>query len=127
MVRLGIRALFVLAILACCAVGPAGAGTKQVYVHLFTVPTDLPGGGGITRVLPDFEVWLAESFGGYTRLGAGDGAWKNEQGQIEAQGNTVYLVSADRDASADIAARLTRDFGERAPYMLVFPAGRFVK
>ena len=126
MVRLGIRALCVLAILACCAVGPAGAGTQQVYVHLFTVPTDIPG-SDITKVLPDFEVWLTESFGGYTRLGAGDGAWKNEQGRIEAQGNTVYLASADHDASADIAARLTRDFGERAPYVLVFPAGRFVK
>ena len=127
MVRLGIRALFVLAILACCAVGPAGAETKQVYAHLFTVPTDIPDGKDITKVLPEFEVWLTESFGGYTRFGAGDGAWKDAQGQIEAQGCTVYLVSADRDAAKDIAARLMRDFGERAPYMLVFPAGRFVK
>lgn len=127
MARPATRVLTLLVLAVWCFAVPARAQSRQVFVHLFTVPGDLPGGGDITLVLPPFEAWLAESFGGYTRMGAGEGAWKNEKGRVETQGNTVYLVSADRDVSRDIAARLTRDFGERVPYVLVFPAGMFGK
>ncbi|UJX41822.1 hypothetical protein K9F62_03715 [Desulfovibrio sp. JY] len=122
-----IRACVILAILVLFAASPAPAqSSRMVMAHIFTVPADPPG-GNIDTVLPAFENWLATSFGGYTRLGTGDGAWKNEKGQVETQGNIVFLVTTSRDVSKDIAARLTRDFGERAPFVLVFPAGMFVK
>lgn len=124
--RLQLPALFLLALMF-CAVGPARAETRQVFAHLFAVPTDMPGGGDASTIMPAFEAWLTESFGGYTRLGSGGGGWKNEAGQVETEGNTVYLTTADRDFSKEIAARLTHDFGERVPYVLVFPAGLFVK
>ncbi|MFU2210603.1 hypothetical protein [Solidesulfovibrio sp. C21] len=127
MPRTRIHALVVLIILACLAAAPAPAQSSRVVMaHIFTVPADPPG-GNIDAVLPAFENWLATSFGGYTRLGAGDGAWKNKKGQVETQGNIVFLITTGRDVSKDIAARLTRDFGEREPYVLVFPAGLFVK
>ncbi|HCR14312.1 hypothetical protein [Solidesulfovibrio sp.] len=127
MTRRTMRLLCCLLLAAACLSGAAQAETKQVFAHLFTVPTDLPGGGDAAAKLPALEAWLSESYGGYTRLGAGDGGWKNEQGQLETQGNIIYLVTASRDFSKDIAARLAADFGERMPYVLVFPADRFVK
>lgn len=116
-----------LAFLLVAAASLAGAETRQVFAHLFTVPTDGSGGTDAAAKMPAFEAWLAETYGGYTRLGSGGGGWKNESGQVEVEGNTAYLTTADRDVSKEIAARLVRDFGERVPYVLVFPAGMFVK
>jgi hypothetical protein len=105
----------------------ASAKTQPVITHLFLVPVTLPDGRDAAPALVDLEAWLAESFGGYTRLGTGQGGWKNEPGQVETQVNAAYLVTAPRDVSREIADRLTRDFGERVPYVLVFPAGMFVR
>lgn len=107
----------------CLAAGPAAGGeSQQVFAHLFMVPTVLPGGedaAGQTAVL---RTWLAETFGGFTRLGTGEGGWKNEEGRLETEANATYLVTAPRDVSKELAARLRQDFGVRAPYVLVFPA-----
>jgi len=124
--RLQLPALCLFALIACAATS-ARAETRQVFAHLFAVPTDITGGMDASEKMPAFEAWLTESFGGYTRLGSGGGGWKNEAGQVETEGNTVYLTTADRDFSKEIAARLAHDFGERVPYVLVFPAGLFVK
>ncbi|KHK02506.1 hypothetical protein [Desulfovibrio sp. TomC] len=104
---------------------PARADTVQVFAHLFIVPATLADGSEAAPRVPDFEAWLAETFGGYTRLGAGAGGWKNETGQIETEVNTTYLTTAGRDCSKDIAARLVQEFGMRVPYVLVLPAGAF--
>ncbi|MHC1791627.1 hypothetical protein [Solidesulfovibrio sp.] len=106
--------------------GPARADTEQVFAHLLVVPAALPDGSAAADRLPAFESWLAETFGGFTRLGSGTGGWKNESGQIETEINTAYLTTASRDVSKDIAARLVQDFGMRVPYVLVFSAGAFV-
>ncbi len=127
MTRFAFRVLCGLLLAACCLAATAQAENRQVFAHLFTVPTDLPDGGDDSMKLPGFEGWLAQSFGGYTKLGSGDGAWKNEQGQVEIQGNVVYLVTAARDVSKDLATRLAADFGERQPYILVFAADQFRK
>jgi hypothetical protein len=111
-----------------CLTAAAQAENRQVFAHLFTVPTDdLPGGADAAGKILELEKWLVQSCGGYTRLGAGNGAWKNDQGQVELQGNAVYLVTASRDFAKDLAARLSKDFGERMPYILVFPADQFLK
>lgn len=112
--------------LVCWTAAPALADTQQAFAHLFVVPADIPGDGNAAERLIAFESWLAESFGGYTRLGPGGGGWKNETGTVETEGNTVYLTTAPRDFSKEIAARLVRDFGMRVPYVLVFPAGLFM-
>ena len=113
--------------LVCLALAtPARADMDQVFAHLFVVPAALADGSDAAPLLPAFETWLTESYGGYTRLGSGSGGWKNEAGQIETEANTVYLTTANRDSSKDIAARLARDFGVRVPYVLVLPAGAFV-
>uniref|UniRef100_I2PZ96 DUF3574 domain-containing protein n=1 Tax=Desulfovibrio sp. U5L TaxID=596152 RepID=I2PZ96_9BACT len=124
--RVLVPALCLLALLWCLPT-PAQAETRQVFAHLFTVPTDGAGGTDAAARMPAFEAWLVASFGGYTRLGSGGGGWKNEAGQVEIEGNTAYLATADRDVSKEIAARLVADFGERVPYVLVFPAGLFAK
>ena len=98
----------------------------QVFAHVFIVPAALADGSDAAARLPDFEAWLAETFGGYTRLGTGGGGWKNETGQVETEVNTTYLTTAGRDCSKDIAARLVQEFGMRVPYVLVVPAGAFV-
>ena len=89
------------------------------------VPATLADGSDAAPRVPEFEAWLTETYGGYTRLGAGAGGWKNETGQIETEANAVYLTTAPRDVSKDIAARLAGDFGVRVPYVLVLPAGAF--
>ncbi|WP_428565887.1 MAG: hypothetical protein ACP59X_05450 [Solidesulfovibrio sp. DCME] len=127
MTRFASRVLCCLLLAAFCLATTARAENRQVFAHLFTVPTDLPGGGDDSTKLPGFESWLVQSCGGYTKLGPGNGGWKNEQGQVEVQGNVVYLVTAPRDVSKDLAARLTSVFGERQPYILVFPADQFLK
>lgn len=105
----------------------ARADTQQVFAHLFTIPASLPDGGDAKARTAELEAWLAETFGGYTRLGPGGGGWKNETGQVETEANTVYLATAPRDFSKEIAARLATDFGERVPYVLAFPAGLFAR
>lgn len=127
MSRRALLPLLCLLALLWCPSASAGAETRQVFAHLFTIPTDGLGGDDASARMPAFEAWLTDSFGGYTRLGPGGGGWKNETGQVETEGNTVYLATADRDVSKEIAARLVSDFGERVPYVLVFPAGLFVK
>ena len=118
---------FLLAVsLTCLSLAtPAQADMVQVFAHLFVVPAALADGSDAAPALPAFEAWLAESFGGYTRMGSGVGGWKNETGQIETEANTVYLTTANRDSSKEIAARLVQDFGMRVPYVLVLPAGAF--
>lgn len=116
-----------LLVLAICTAAPVRADTGQVFAHLFTVPSELPGGGDASQRTTELEAWLTESFGGYTRLGTGRGGWKNETGQVETETDTVYLTTAPRDFSKEIAGRLEHDFGVRVPYVLVFPAGIFVK
>ncbi|WP_300161384.1 hypothetical protein [Solidesulfovibrio sp.] len=127
MLRATLRLLCCLALASACLAGTARAESRQVFAHLFTVPADLPAGGDASARIPALEEWLAGSFGGFTRLGSGDGGWKNEQGKIEIQGNVVYLVTANRDYAKEIAARLVADFGERMPYILVFAADQFLK
>jgi len=118
-------------LLAVCLAGltslaaPARAEVVDVFAHMFAVPAALADGSDAAPVLPAFEAWLAESFGGYTRMGSGYGGWKNETGQIETEANAVYLTTANRDSSKEIAARLVQDFGVRVPYVLVLPAGAF--
>jgi hypothetical protein len=114
-------------VLALCGSTLARAETRQVFAHLFVVPTELPDGGNILERTATLEAWLAESFGGYTRLGPGGGGWKNEKGQVETEANAIYLTTAGRDFSKEIAARLEQDFSVRVPYVLVLPAGFFVK
>ena len=104
---------------------PAAADTEQVFAHLFVVPAALADGASALAAAAALETWLAETYGGYTRLGAGVGGWKNEVGQIETEANAIYLTTAPRDVSKDIAARLAGDFGVRVPYVLVLPAGAF--
>ena len=112
--------------LACLSLAtPARAEVVEVFAHLFVVPAALADGADAAPVLPAFEAWLAQTFGGYTRMGSGAGGWKNETGQIETEANTVYLTTANRDSSKEIAARLVQDFGVRVPYVLVLPAGAF--
>ncbi len=119
-----LAACFCLALL--WTAGPVRAETAQVFAHLLVVPLALPDGSDAAQRTADFEAWLIESFGGYTRLGLGSGGWKNEAGQPETEANATYLTTASRDASKEIAARMVQDFGMRVPYVLVFPAGAFV-
>jgi hypothetical protein len=121
-VRALLPLLFCLSALWLAAVPAVGGESQQVFAHLFTVPTVLPGGADAAEQTAALRTWLAETFGGFTRLGAGEGGWKNEEGHLETEANTTYLVTAPRDVSKEIAARLTRDFGVRIPYVLVFPA-----
>ena len=107
---------------------PVAAESQQVFAHLFTVPAALPDGGDSAAQVSALHAWLAETFGGYTRLApGGEGGWKNETGVVETEVNTAYLVTAPRDVSKDIAARLARDFGMRVPYVLTFPAALYAK
>lgn len=102
-----------------------GLPTAPVVAHLFLVPARLPDGADAAPRLAGLEAWLAEAFGGYTRLGPARGGWKNERGVIETADNLAYLVTFSRDVSGEIAGRIARDFGERVPYVLTFPAGVF--
>ena len=121
-----LRLLILALVLVCLGHSlPARADTEQVFAHLFIVPAALADGSEAAPQVPAFEAWLAETYGGYTRLGAGAGGWKNETGQIETEDNTIYLTTAGRDCSKDIAARLVQVFGMRVPYVLVLPAGAF--
>jgi hypothetical protein len=109
------------------AAAPAGPPAQPVTAHLFLVPVTLPDGRDAAERLAGLEAWLAEAFGGYTRLGTGHGGWQNEAGRVETEANAAYLVTAPRDVSRDIGDRLTRDFGVRVPYVLAFPAAMFVR
>lgn len=125
-------ALIALSLLCLLATAwPAGrssaADSQQVFAHLFTVPDALPDGADPAPRIVALKAWLSETFGGYTRLGPGEGGWKNETGAVETETNTVYLVTAPRDVSRDIGAWLAREFGVRVPYVLVLPAALFVK
>ena len=122
--RLLVLGLLVLAIGASL---PARADTGQVFAHLFAVPAEAPGDGNGSQRITALEAWLTDTFGGFTRLGRGLGGWKNETGQVETEANTLYLATAPRDFSKEIAVRLEHDFGVRVPYVLVFPAEIFVK
>lgn len=125
--RLVLRCWLTLCVLVLAAAPvTARQGAEPVVAHVFLVPARLPDGGDAASRLADLEAWLAEAYGGYTRLGPARGGWKNERGQVETADNVAYLVSFSRDVSGDIAARLTRDFGERVPYVLTFPAGVYV-
>lgn len=121
-----VAAAWLFLLLTAALSGPARADTVQVFAHLLAAPVVLPDGSDAAPRLATFETWLAETYGGYTRLGSGTGGWKNESGQIETEANATYLITANRDASKDIAARLVQDFGMRVPYVLVVPAGAFV-
>ena len=122
-----IRVFCLLLALCLSASAAAVAETQQVFAHLFTVPTSLPEGGDVAAQTTALQAWLAETFGGYTRFGPGEGGWKNESAAIETEANVTYIVTAPRDVSKDIAARLARDFAVRVPYVLVFPAALCVK
>ena len=124
LVRRFLTALLLLGLLAARPL-PAAADTEQVFAHLFVVPAALADGSSALAAVAALEAWLAETYGGFTRLGAGVGGWKNETGQVETEANAVYLTTAPRDVSKDIAARLAGDFGVRVPYVLVLPAGAF--
>ena len=120
-----VRSLLLLGLLVLLsATAVQAAQSRMVFVHFFLVPTTLADGTGAAEKRPAFETWLTATYGGFTRLGQGAGAWKNAKGQVETEANTAYLVSTHRDVSKDIAARLTADFGVREPYILVFPAGQ---
>ena len=110
----------------CLLAAQGRAESRQVFAHVFTVPTVLPEGASASARQRELEAWLSATFGGFTCLGRGTGGWKNEGGRVETQDNVVYLVTAGRDVSKAIAEKLRADFGERAPYVLVIPAGQFV-
>lgn len=116
--------LLVLCLLPPCPV--TAETTQQVFAHMFAVPSRLPDGSDAAPRIRALEDWLATTYGGYTRLGPGAGGWKNEQGQVENEANTTYIVTAPRDAGKSIADRLRQEFGVRVPYVLVFSADRFV-
>jgi hypothetical protein len=124
-VFLRVLAAILLLVALCARPVPAVADTEQVFAHLFIVPAALADGSDAGPATAGLEAWLAETYGGYTRLGAGAGGWKNEVGQVETEANAAYLTTAPRDVSKDIAARLAQDFGVRVPYVLVFSAGAF--
>ena len=105
LVRHFLTALLLLGLLAARPL-PAAADTEQVFAHLFVVPAALADGSSALAAVAALEAWLAETYGGFTRLGAGVGGWKNETGQVETEANAVYLTTAPRDVSKDIAARL---------------------
>ena len=105
--------------------GTGLAGDSPVYVHYFAAPLRLPDNRSAGAQLSRLRKQLVELAGGYTEQGRGLGGWKNEKGRLETQAVLTFLVSADRDLSAEIAALLARDFKEREPYVLVWQARRY--
>lgn len=83
-------------IVAMAMVGMAGCSTRGRY--LFVVPEQLPSGESSAAQQARLETWLAETAGGYTRLGDVQGGWKAPDGAIITERNLLYLVSIPKGA-----------------------------
>ena len=61
MIRTASRLACCLALALCCLAATARAESRQVFAHLFTVPTDHVDGGDAALKLPALEAWSSPS------------------------------------------------------------------
>lgn len=97
---------------------------EQVVIHFFVVPRVLPGGKEAALKFPDLRKFLARTAGGYSQLGSCDGGSLLPSGEVRAENNICFMVSASRDVSAEIAAYLKTHFENKSPFVLSWPGNR---
>lgn len=86
----------------------------------FVIPQELPGGESSEPQRVELEQWLAQRAGGFTRLGAAEGAWLDPQGRVVTETNHAYLVSVKEDPRAferELRTRILRDFRQQEAYV----------
>ncbi|MGE4553497.1 MAG: hypothetical protein AB7D57_10310 [Desulfovibrionaceae bacterium] len=126
--------LFALALLAgtVLAVAPARAG-EPVKVHLIVV-NGVVEGRDVQAELMKLKNLFMDKAGGFTELGPTAGGevtglslgpqGVSAQGGVDKRGNNyTFLVSADRDMTAEFKAYIADRF-KKAPYILVWDAMR---
>jgi len=97
---------------------------EQVVIHFFVVPRVLPGGKEAAGKFPELRKFLAKTAGGYSQLGSCDGGALLPSGEVRAETNICFMVSASRDVSAEIAAYLKTHFENKSPFVLSWPGSR---
>ncbi|MDQ7832958.1 MAG: hypothetical protein RDU30_14600 [Desulfovibrionaceae bacterium] len=104
--------------------GTVVQASEQVVIHFFVVPRVLPGGKEAAGKFPDLRKFLAKTAGGYSQLGSCDGGSLLPSGEVRAETNICFMVSAPRDVSAEIAAYLKTHFENKSPFVLSWPGSR---
>lgn len=112
--------LFVLSFLMTLAAGATLGHAGQVYIHFIVVPSQTQDGTSLDKSLEDFRQMLAQTAGGYTYLGTGDGGTLLSGGQIEKGVNASFIVSAPKNLTEEIEAWVPRHFGNEKPFILVW-------
>lgn len=98
---------------------PASAGAKT-YIHFLVVPDQARDGVKIDQALADFKRELIKLAGGYTLLGRSSGGALHPGDQLKTENNYSFLVSADRDISAELAKYISQHFKTDRPFVLVW-------
>jgi len=99
--------------------------STEVHVHFLVVPQGVSGGGDLYSALIGFKQEVAQLAGGYTELGTSSGG-ALEQGELVQELNYSFLVSADSDISAELAALVSKWFGVGQPFVLHWIGTRLV-
>jgi hypothetical protein len=60
---------------------------------MFTVPMAFPDGTPTDAEVEDFERWLVDRAGGFTRITPARGGWMSPAGEVIVEDNHLYVVS----------------------------------
>ena len=87
---------------------------------MFVVPMTFPDGTPTDAEVEDFERWLVERAGGFTRITPARGGWMSPAGEIIIEDNHLYLVSHKDDPDGfrdDVERRVIDTFRQQEAWI----------
>jgi len=91
------------------------------WVHFLAVPTSMPSGLATEPMLDDFEKFLCNTAGGFSRVGNDIGGYVSE-GKVERESNYYYLVYSEKDLSRSLSKEIAVRFRQETPLVIATPA-----
>lgn len=108
-----------------CGCGTTPDQTYQDHVYLLAVPAALPDGIATAPMLEDFEKYLCDVAGGFSRIGQDVGGGLHNK-EVQRQTNYYYMVHATGDIGRQLAVEMNKRFKEERPFVIAMP-GRWEK
>jgi hypothetical protein len=98
------------------------ARRDRIYVHFLVAPATFSDGSSADKAVSELKDYLLTSAGGYTELLNSQGCWINPKGTVEKENNFSFMVSAQKNMSAELKGYVSKHFGQQYPYVIVWKA-----
>lgn len=102
--------------------GNPDARHSRIYVHFLVAPAAYSDGSSADKAVSELKGYLLTLAGGYTELGNSRGCWINPKGTVEKESNISFMISAQRNMSAELKGYISKNFRQQYPYVIVWKA-----